>query len=30
LVALYFVGIVVSWVVVRRRARRLAAPVEAQ
>jgi sec-independent protein translocase protein TatC len=30
LVALYFVGIVVSWVVVRRRDRRLAAPVEAQ
>jgi sec-independent protein translocase protein TatC len=29
LVALYFVGVVVSWLVVRRRERRLAAPVEA-
>lgn len=29
LVALYFVGVAVSWVVVRRRERRLAAPVEA-
>jgi sec-independent protein translocase protein TatC len=30
LVALYFVGVAVSWVVVRRRERRLAAPVEAR
>jgi sec-independent protein translocase protein TatC len=29
LIALYFVGVAVSWLVVRRRKRRLAAPAEA-